>query len=59
MSRTTITENRTDFRSSINFDELSWRQAQEMARAEDRSVSALIRMLVRQQYNKQRQQEAA
>ena len=45
----------TNLRSTINFDEVAWRQVHEMAEANGLCLSAMIRVLVRAQY-KQRQQ---
>lgn len=40
---------------SICFDELSWQQSREMAEENGINLSAMIRMLVRQQYKQQHQ----
>jgi hypothetical protein len=46
-----------DYEKIICFDELSWRLSNEMAKENGIGISALIRVLVRQQYQQRHKQQ--
>jgi hypothetical protein len=39
---------------SLSFDDVSWQQANEMAKEDGLNLSAMVRLLVRQQYRKRK-----
>ena len=47
-------EDKTDFRSTINFDKVAWQQAYAMADADGLCLSAMLRVLIRDQYKQRK-----
>ena len=50
-------ENKTDFRSTINFDEVAWKQAHAMAAEDGLCLSAWIRLFIRESYKQRKMEE--